>query len=179
MAYLDSALRQDVTYYDVKGTTGDVLMGLNDDSATIQAAISERVGTFVHHFITFAAGIAIALYRGWELALVMLAVIPLIGVAGALLAKVMTDGARASPPSPLQLSPTPTCALLRAPRHESSSSHEQSIRAKCPQHCRVCCGVPRSLAQIQPAPSRPAGSGWWSRRTIIRCNMCGHRSGPD
>lgn len=53
MAYLDAALRQDVTYYDVKGTTGEVLMGLNDDSATVQAAISERVGTFVHHFVTF------------------------------------------------------------------------------------------------------------------------------
>lgn len=40
-----------------------------------------------------AAGLGIALYRGWELALVMLAVIPLIGVAGTLLAKVMTSGA--------------------------------------------------------------------------------------
>lgn len=46
----------------------------------------------MHHLVTFVASIAIAFWRGWKLTLVMLAVMPLIAVAGGILAKVLTWG---------------------------------------------------------------------------------------
>lgn len=42
--------------------------------------------------VTFVAAIAIAFWRGWQLTLVMIALLPLIAIAGGILAKVLTWG---------------------------------------------------------------------------------------
>jgi len=41
-----------------------------------------QVGNTVHHLVTFLAALAIAFWRGWQLTLVMVALLPLIAVAG-------------------------------------------------------------------------------------------------
>lgn len=51
-----------------------------------------QVGNTVHHLVTFLASLAIAFWRGWKLTLVMVALLPLIAVAGGILAKVLTWG---------------------------------------------------------------------------------------
>lgn len=58
-AYLASVLSQDVGYFDTVGTSGALLQGLNEDCATIQAAIGERVAMFVFLMSTAIAGIVI------------------------------------------------------------------------------------------------------------------------
>ena len=55
---------------------------------------SEKVGNTIQHTGTFVASIIIALIRGWKLTLVMISLLPLIGVAGAIIAKVTTAGGK-------------------------------------------------------------------------------------
>ena len=58
-AYLASVLQQEVAFFDTDTSSGKLLNGLNDDTVTIQNAIGEKVGNFVHHLTTFLVGIAI------------------------------------------------------------------------------------------------------------------------
>lgn len=90
--YLRASLMQDISHYDTVLTSGDVLSGINEDCAAVQNAISQKVGNAIHHITTVIASFTMAIVRGWKLALVMLALMPLIAVAGAVLAKVMTSG---------------------------------------------------------------------------------------
>lgn len=48
----------------------------------------------IHHIVTFFVSIGISLYRGWKLALVLLALTPLIAAAGFALARIMTWGSK-------------------------------------------------------------------------------------
>jgi ATP-binding cassette subfamily B (MDR/TAP) protein 1 len=90
--YLQACLNQEQAYYDTEATSGNVLSGLNEDCQAVQNAIGEKVGNAIHHVGCFLVSIAISLWRGWKLALLMLALTPLIGMAGAILAKIMTMG---------------------------------------------------------------------------------------
>ena len=58
-AYLASVLQQEVAFFDTDTSSGKLLNGLNEDTVTIQNAIGEKVGNFVHHLSTFLVGIAI------------------------------------------------------------------------------------------------------------------------
>lgn len=58
-AYLASVLRQEVAFFDTDTTSGKLLHGLNEDTATIQNGIGEKVGNFVHHVSTVLVGLAI------------------------------------------------------------------------------------------------------------------------
>eukprot|EP01025_Chloroclados_australasicus_P040707 TRINITY_DN4266_c0_g1_i1.p1 TRINITY_DN4266_c0_g1~~TRINITY_DN4266_c0_g1_i1.p1 ORF type:complete len:1011 (+),score=131.92 TRINITY_DN4266_c0_g1_i1:85-3033(+) len=85
--YLQAILKQDITFFDRDQTSGALMQGLNDDTLAIQQAVSEKVGNTVHHLATFIGGMAVAFWRGWQLTLVILAVLPLIVVCGAIVTK--------------------------------------------------------------------------------------------
>ncbi|KAF5834437.1 P-loop containing nucleoside triphosphate hydrolase protein [Dunaliella salina] len=70
------------------GAMGSLLQGLNADSADVQTAISEKAAYFVQHLTTFVAGIIVALTVGWDMALVMIGMLPLIAIAAAILTRV-------------------------------------------------------------------------------------------
>lgn len=57
--YLAAVLQQEVAFFDTDTSSGKLLNGLNEDTVTIQNAIGEKVGNFVHHLFTFLVGIAI------------------------------------------------------------------------------------------------------------------------
>jgi ATP-binding cassette subfamily B (MDR/TAP) protein 1 len=57
--YFHAVLRQEVAFFDASATTGTLLQGLNQDTLAVQNAIGEKVGNFVHNFVTFLVGIAI------------------------------------------------------------------------------------------------------------------------
>lgn len=95
LAYLEASLRQDVPYHDLHGTAGGVVTSLNEDVAAVQAAISQRVASLVQHSATFLGGVAIALYRGWELALLLVALTPIMGLAFMIAMSMAAKGARA------------------------------------------------------------------------------------
>lgn len=86
-AFLNSFLHRSIPWFDTLPTKGEVLLmcGIHDDASHYQGAISERLGAFVRNVSTTVAGLIVAFYQGWDLALVILAAIPfLMGVGAAM-----------------------------------------------------------------------------------------------
>ncbi|KAJ6803456.1 PGP1 isoform X1 [Iris pallida] len=82
MRYLESALSQDMEYFDTHVRTSDVIYAINADAVLVQDAISEKLGNFIHYMATFLAGFLVGFTAVWQLALVTLAVVPLIALIG-------------------------------------------------------------------------------------------------
>lgn len=82
--YLEAALRQDVSFFDTGVRTSDVIYAINADAVVVQDAISEKLGNLIHYMATFVAGFVVGFTAAWKLALVTLAVVPLIAVIGGL-----------------------------------------------------------------------------------------------
>ncbi|CAL9050826.1 unnamed protein product [Musa banksii] len=80
--YLEAALNQDVRYFDTEVRTSDVVFAINADAVMVQDAISEKLGNFIHYMATFVSGFVVGFTAAWQLALVTLAVVPLIAVIG-------------------------------------------------------------------------------------------------
>ena len=105
LAYVRSALRQEVSFHDAGGDPeeggggegeggggggkkpsargpGALLAALSSDADAVQTALSDKLGNAIHHGATFVAGMAVAFARGWSMALMMLATLPLVAAAG-------------------------------------------------------------------------------------------------
>lgn len=88
--YLKSVLRQDMPFFDVEMTTGQVVSSISADMTLIQGAIGEKVGKFVQLITTFFGGFVLAFIKGWLLTLVMLSTIPPFVVAAGIVAKMIS-----------------------------------------------------------------------------------------
>ncbi|CAL5419876.1 unnamed protein product [Camellia sinensis] len=82
--YLEAALNQDIPYFDTEVRTSDVVFAINTDAVLVQDAISEKLGNFLHYMGTFVSGFVVGFTAVWQLALVTIAVVPLIAVIGAI-----------------------------------------------------------------------------------------------
>ncbi|CAL5350776.1 unnamed protein product [Camellia sinensis] len=80
--YLEAALNQDIPFFDTEVRTSDVVFAINTDAVMVQDAISEKLGNFLHYMATFVSGFVVGFTTVWQLALVTLAVVPLIAVIG-------------------------------------------------------------------------------------------------
>lgn len=60
--YLKSVLKQDISYFDTKGTSGSLLQGLNEDCMKVQSAIGEKVSMFLFMISTAISGIIVGAY---------------------------------------------------------------------------------------------------------------------
>uniref|UniRef100_A0A453FA99 MDR-like ABC transporter n=1 Tax=Aegilops tauschii subsp. strangulata TaxID=200361 RepID=A0A453FA99_AEGTS len=78
--YLKSVLRQDISFFDVEMTTGQIVSRMSGDT----------VGKFLQLVATFIGGFVVAFVKGWLLSLVMLACIPPVVIAGGAVAKVLS-----------------------------------------------------------------------------------------
>ncbi|KAG0586096.1 hypothetical protein KC19_2G063800 [Ceratodon purpureus] len=88
--YLQSMLKQDVSFFDTDAKTGDIVSSISSDTLLVQDAISEKMGNFIHFIVTFIAGFAVGFSSLWKLALVTLAVVPIIATAGGFYAFTLT-----------------------------------------------------------------------------------------
>lgn len=88
--YLKTILRQDIGFFDTETTTGEVIGRMSGDTILIQEAMGEKVGKFIQLMSTFFGGFVVALARGWFLALVLLACLPAIVIAGGSMALIMS-----------------------------------------------------------------------------------------
>lgn len=62
--YLKAMLRQDVTFFDISTTAGGLLNSLNQDTATVQDGLGEKVAAFLQNTTTAVGGIIVAfVYR--------------------------------------------------------------------------------------------------------------------
>ncbi|KAL2323240.1 hypothetical protein Fmac_027619 [Flemingia macrophylla] len=80
--YLEAALNQDIQFFDTEVRTSDVVFAINTDAVMVQDAISEKLGNFIHYMATFVSGFVVGFTAVWQLALVTLAVVPMIAVIG-------------------------------------------------------------------------------------------------
>ncbi|KAJ3057974.1 ATP-binding cassette, sub-B (MDR TAP), member 4, partial [Quaeritorhiza haematococci] len=80
-----SLLRQEIGFFDDPNhSTGILTARLADDAAKVQGLCGQLIGTLIQSFANIVAGLVIAFVNGWELTLVVLATIPMIGAGGML-----------------------------------------------------------------------------------------------
>ncbi|KAH8547854.1 P-loop containing nucleoside triphosphate hydrolase protein [Umbelopsis sp. PMI_123] len=84
--YVHSILRQDMGWFDMS-EEGSLTTRLASDTNMIQDGISEKFGLFVQCLAQFITGFIIAFVKGWNLAVVILATLPLMGICGGLMGK--------------------------------------------------------------------------------------------
>ena len=83
--YLHAALRQDATYYETVRSAEQTFALLGPEVASMTDAVGQNVGLSIQYCVTFVAGLIIAFIRGWRVALVVLAFVPLfVGVLATL-----------------------------------------------------------------------------------------------
>uniref|UniRef100_A0ACD5WJT9 Uncharacterized protein n=1 Tax=Avena sativa TaxID=4498 RepID=A0ACD5WJT9_AVESA len=87
--YLRSVLRQDIAFFDIEMTTGQIVSRMSGDTVLIQDAIGEKVGKFQQLVATFIGGFVVGFVKGWILSLVMLACIPPVVLTAGIVAKVL------------------------------------------------------------------------------------------
>ncbi|CAO3700743.1 unnamed protein product [Rhizopus stolonifer] len=82
--YVHAILRQDMSWFD-KAEEGSLTTRLAADTQLVQDGISEKFGLLVMCIGQFTAGIVIAFVKGWRLAVVILAVLPvMVGTGSAM-----------------------------------------------------------------------------------------------
>lgn len=94
LRYFNALLRQDPSWFDRK-PSGELTSVIND-VADIKGGVGDTIATATQHLSTFVVGIIVALVYGWRLALVVIAVSPIILACGALIgvlsAEATSDG---------------------------------------------------------------------------------------
>lgn len=88
--FLKAVLRQDISYFDLEISTGEVISRMSGDIVLVQEAMGEKVGAYIRLMTTFIGGFAMGFARGWLLTFVMLAALPLLAICGGLMTWVVT-----------------------------------------------------------------------------------------
>ncbi|KAI7854460.1 P-loop containing nucleoside triphosphate hydrolase protein [Circinella umbellata] len=82
--YVHAILKQDMSWFD-KAEEGSLTTRLATDTQMIQDGISEKLGLLIQMVASLITGVVIAMAKGWQLAVVMLAPIPILaGVSTAM-----------------------------------------------------------------------------------------------
>lgn len=91
MEYYKSILRQPVGWYD---SFNSAELNPSSKIEDIQTAIGEKMGVLLQMMSMFVLGMVLGFLKGWQLALALVLLFPLIGLGGALMVwalKVLTS----------------------------------------------------------------------------------------
>uniref|UniRef100_A0A915EG33 ABC-type xenobiotic transporter n=1 Tax=Ditylenchus dipsaci TaxID=166011 RepID=A0A915EG33_9BILA len=74
-------MRMDIAYFDSpRHTTGSLATRLATDTPNVRAALDFRLGAVFSAGVAFVGGIALALYYNWQLAVLVICVLPIAGL---------------------------------------------------------------------------------------------------
>lgn len=93
--YLRSLFRQEAAWYDTQDS-GELTSRVASDVDLMTLGMGPKVAYFLQYTASFVSGLIIAFIHGWQLTLVVLAVVPLLMISGAAYAKAMAEGTLAS-----------------------------------------------------------------------------------
>ena len=93
--YFASVLSKDIAWFDER-TPAEIPFRLSSDVEKIQTALASRAGNFIMNVSQAVCGFSLGFAKGWQIALVVLASIPLIVLSRILMAKSMAVAASAS-----------------------------------------------------------------------------------
>ncbi|CDH59293.1 abc transporter b family protein [Lichtheimia corymbifera JMRC:FSU:9682] len=79
--FVHAVMRQDMGWYD-QATEGSLTTRLATDAQLIQEGISEKFGSMIRALSAFVLGFVIAFVMGWNLAVIVLALLPLLAGSG-------------------------------------------------------------------------------------------------
>lgn len=80
-AYVDSVLSQEIGWFDTCGAS-ELSTKLAELIGKIQDGTGRKVGDLVQYGMQFVSAMVVAFYLNWKIPLVLLAAIPIIGMAG-------------------------------------------------------------------------------------------------
>ncbi|XP_067869087.1 ATP-binding cassette, sub-family B (MDR/TAP), member 4 isoform X2 [Heterodontus francisci] len=89
-AFFHAVLRQEIGWFDV-AEVGELNTRLTDDIAKISDGIGDKIGMAVQSLASFVGGFVVGFVNGWKLALVILAVSPVLGISAGIWSKVLTS----------------------------------------------------------------------------------------
>ncbi|OUM61959.1 hypothetical protein PIROE2DRAFT_54498 [Piromyces sp. E2] len=90
-----SMLKQNISWHETKNA-GELTGSIVSDTLQIQDGISDKIGRFIVQVITITGCFILAFYRCWQLTLILVAGIPIISIAGAVLGSNMAKLGRES-----------------------------------------------------------------------------------
>ncbi|KAJ3159866.1 GTPase-activating protein [Irineochytrium annulatum] len=122
-----SILHQDISYFDDEDhSTGVLTSGLSIDAQKIQGAAGVTLGTALQLCATLFGGLIVAFYYGWALALVGMCIIPVLVLAGAFRAMVLSFYAEKAKKS-YERSAQVACESVAAIRTVQSLTREKKV----------------------------------------------------
>ncbi|KAK0397960.1 hypothetical protein QR680_002358 [Steinernema hermaphroditum] len=81
-------MRMDIAYFDQpKHSSGKIATRLATDTPNVKSAIDYRLGAVFSSLVSVSCGVGIGFYFGWQMALLSVAIFPLLGVAQAMQVK--------------------------------------------------------------------------------------------
>ncbi|XP_021755311.1 ABC transporter B family member 13-like [Chenopodium quinoa] len=90
LKYLEAVLKQDINFFDTEAQNKNLVFHITSDAILVQDAIGEKIGHSLRYLSQFVVGFIVGSLSVWKLALLTLAAVPLLAIAGGVYTVIMS-----------------------------------------------------------------------------------------